>query len=64
MDYAEPLGLKFAYATNGHGIEEYDFITGRQTSLDTFPAPEELWQRLRGDQGPTRDADAEVLLFP
>ena len=45
MDYAGILGLKFAYATNGLGIEEYDFITGRQFSLDTFPSPKELWQR-------------------
>ena len=25
-DYAEILGLKFAYATNGHGIIEFDYI--------------------------------------
>jgi type I restriction enzyme R subunit len=25
MDYAETLGLKFAYSTNGHGIIEHDF---------------------------------------
>ena len=43
MEYAQILGLKFAYATNGYGIEEYDFITGRQTSLDVFPSPQELW---------------------
>jgi type I restriction enzyme R subunit len=64
MGYAEILGLKFAYATNGHGIEEYDFITGKQTSLSTFPSPEELWQRLRGDQGLAEDTDADDLLFP
>lgn len=64
MEYAEILGLKFAYATNGKGIEEYDFITGKQTSLDTFPSPEELWQRLRGDQGLADDADVNDLLFP
>jgi type I site-specific restriction endonuclease len=64
MDYAQILGLKFAYATNGHGIEEYDFTTGKQTSLDGFPSPEELWRRLRDDQKLTSDADAEDLLFP
>jgi len=64
MEYAKVLGLKFAYATNGHGIEEYDFITGTQTSRDDFPSPEELWQRWRDDQKITRDADAEDLLFP
>lgn len=64
MDYAEILGLKFAYATNGLGIEEYDFITGRQISLDTFPSPEDLWLRWRDDQGVTTAADAKELLFP
>src|ERR1700733_5832041 len=27
-DYAEILGFKFAYATNGHGIIEFDYLTG------------------------------------
>jgi type I restriction enzyme R subunit len=64
MDYAEILGLKFAYSTNGLDIEEYDLLTGRQTSLDAFPSPEELWQRWRGEQNVTHAADAEALLFP
>ena len=63
MEYAEILGLKFAYATNGHGIEEYDFIAGRQTSLDGFPSPDELWQRWRDDQK-LAEGTAEDLLFP
>jgi type I restriction enzyme R subunit len=64
MEYAQALSLKFAYATNGLGIEEYDFITGKQTALEGFPSPEELWRRLRADQGLADDADAEDLLFP
>jgi len=64
MEYAQILGLKFAYATNGHGLEEYDFVAGKQTSLATFPSPEGLWQRLRADQGPADNTDAEDLLFP
>src|SRR5436190_6612626 len=32
-DYAEILGLKFAYATNGHGIIEFDFTTGLEREL-------------------------------
>jgi len=28
-DYAQILGVLFAYATNGHGIEEWDFTTIR-----------------------------------
>jgi type I restriction enzyme R subunit len=43
IDYAEILGVRFAYASNGLGIEEFDFATGKQTALVTFPAPEELW---------------------
>jgi len=64
MEYAEILDLKFAYATNGRGIEEHDFTTGKQTSLDAFPPPEELWQRLRSDQGLADEAEANDLLFP
>lgn len=44
-DYAQILGLNFAYATNGTEIIEYDFITGLETKLITFPTPDELWQR-------------------
>lgn len=64
MDYAETLGLKFAYATNGHGIIEHDYTTGRQANLDTFPSPDELWHRLRARDGITADKDADDLLFP
>jgi type I restriction enzyme R subunit len=45
-DYAQVLGLSFAYSTNGHGIEEWDFTTNTQRCLSTFPAPDELWERL------------------
>jgi hypothetical protein len=44
--YAEILGLKFAYATNGHGIVEFDYLAGREREIETFPTPEELWRRL------------------
>lgn len=45
-DYAELLNLKFAYATNGKSIREFDFITGLETDRDDFPTPAELWNRL------------------
>lgn len=44
--YAEMLGLKFAYATNGHSIIEIDYLTGQEVEIDRFPTPEEIWQRL------------------
>ena len=36
-DYAEILGLKFAYATNGHEIVEFDFLEGRERTISEFP---------------------------
>lgn len=63
-EYAEMLGLKFAYSTNGHGIVEFDFITGRETELETFPSPKDLWQRLRQSQGLEDEPTAEKALTP
>ncbi len=63
-DYAEILGVKFAYATNGHGIIEYDYFTGQERELDTFPSPDELWSRQRAAQGQDDDSLVEKLLTP
>src|SRR6266508_1295323 len=38
-EYAEILGLKFAYSTNGYGIVEFDYLTGQERHLDAFPTP-------------------------
>src|SRR2546422_8369919 len=56
-EYAQILGLKFPYATNGHGIVEHDFTTGRDNDLETFPSPDELWQRLRQ----TEDIPSQIV---
>ena len=50
-EYAEILGLKFAYSTNGHGIIEFDYLTGQEQPLSAFPTPAELWDRVRHQQG-------------
>jgi type I restriction enzyme, R subunit len=42
-DYAEILGLKFAYAPNGREIVEFDFLTGIEQKVHTYPTPDELW---------------------
>jgi type I restriction enzyme, R subunit len=62
-DYAEILGLKFAYATNGHGIVEFDCTTGVETELSAFPTPATLWQRLKGSEQLTDEA-ADTLETP
>src|SRR5580765_1132626 len=49
--YAEMLGLKFAYATNGEEIIEFDYFTGIEKLRADYPTPAELWQRYReGEQ--------------
>ena len=53
-EYAEILDLKFVYSTNGHGIVEFDFLTGREQELTAFPTPDELWSRL---------AQAKTIVF-
>ncbi len=44
-NYAQMLGVFFAYSSNGHGIEEFSFIDNAQKTLDSFPTPEELYKR-------------------
>lgn len=56
-DYAELLNLKFAYATNGETIREFDFITGLEIDRDDFPTPAELWNRLNAK-------DSEIAVPP
>ena len=43
--YSEDLNVLFAYSTNGHKIEEFDFITNKQSTIEEFPTPETLWKR-------------------
>ncbi len=60
-DYAQILGLKFAYSTNGHGIVEHDFTTGKDNDLEIFPTPDELWNRLQKAENITPEVAERVL---
>jgi type I restriction enzyme R subunit len=62
-EYAEILGLRFAYSTNGPGIVEFDYTKGQERELNAFPSPEELWARLSSVEGLSASA-AERLLTP
>ena len=62
-DYAQILGLKFTYSTNGHGIIEHDFNTGRDNELTEFPSPDDLWKRLRQAES-ISTATSQLLLTP
>ncbi len=63
-DYAEILGLKFAYSTNGHGIVEFDYLTGRERELSAFPSPNDLWSRFQKAEGLQDDSAVQRLLTP
>ena len=63
-EYAEILDLKFAYATNGKEIIEFDFLTGVEQKIDSFPSPAELWARLRRGKKLSDEKAAEQLLTP
>ena len=61
--YAEFLGLKFAYATNGHELIEIDYFSGKETPVTEYPDPETLWQRYRAGTG-IEPETVESLLQP
>ena len=61
--YAELLGIKFAYSTNGEGIVEHDYLTGREQELAVFPGADELWRRLQKTEG-LEGKVGESLLTP
>jgi type I restriction enzyme, R subunit len=63
-DYAEILQLKFAYATNGIDIIEFDYLTGHERRIPAFPSPADLWSRLRTAENLADDTAAQRLLTP
>ncbi len=62
--YAQLLDLPLAYSTNGKGVVEHDFDTGRETKLDRFPEPAEMWRRYRAWKGIVDDEQADRLTLP
>ncbi len=64
INYAEMIGVKFAYSTNGETIEEWDITTNQQTTISEFPTPEELWNRLNSkDKVPDDKKDLMIKQF-
>jgi type I restriction enzyme, R subunit len=62
-EYAEILGLKFAYSTNDTGIVEFDFTIGIERSIEDFPTPEEIWSCLNS-KDPLHEPAKKKLLTP
>jgi type I restriction enzyme, R subunit len=63
-DYAETLGLKFAFATNGAEIIEIDYFKGTETPVTAFPDPAVLWARYQAGAGIQGEAQTSQLLTP
>jgi type I restriction enzyme R subunit len=63
-EYGGILSLRFAYATNGQEIIEFDFITGLERPMSAYPTPAELWSRLRAAEKLTDDDLVRCLLTP
>ena len=60
-DYAQILGLKFVYATNGKEILEFDTFSGLEQFRPDFPTPAELWSRFRAGEGLKPETAADLL---
>ena len=63
-DYAAMLDLKFAYATNGSDIIEFDYTTGLETRISAFPTPEALWRRYCAAAGIASPEAEDRVLAP
>ena len=61
--YAEMLGLKFAYATNGQELIEIDYFTGHEKTIAEYPGPEILWKRYQVGAG-LKPSTSEPVLQP
>ncbi len=64
MEYAQMLGLSFAYATNGKEILEFDYLRGTQRTVQDFPSPETLWERYCAAKGMKGSQSSDRLATP
>ncbi len=59
-DYADKLGIRFTYASNGRGIYGIDMQTGKEGDLPRFPSPQDLWDVTFTEANAWRDRFAQV----
>ncbi len=60
-EYAEILGLQFAYATNGPRIIEIDYTAGTEREVDRYATPDALFARLTAAAQLPREAAPHLL---
>ena len=54
-EYADMLGIRFTYATNGNEIYEMDRETMKEHFVTSYPSPDALWNRIYGQPNALRD---------
>ena len=60
-EYAERLGARFAFASNGIDWREIDMVAGGERDFSSsFPSPQELWDRTFSEANEWRDRFGEV----
>ena len=58
--YAEKLGIRYAYSTNGIGLYQIDMHTGEEGHIAAYPSPEALWNATFATENEWRDRFAAV----
>lgn len=59
--YAEKLNIDYTYATNGKEIYEMSLKSGRESNIDNFPTPDELWSKTYSDQNEWKDKFNSII---
>jgi type I restriction enzyme R subunit len=59
-EYANKLGVRFAYATNGQAIYGMDLVEGNEGDVGRYATPDELWNRTFAQQNEWRYRFAAV----
>lgn len=66
--YAEALGVRFAFSTNGNAFRSYDLVAGTTADVEFmhFPTPQELLDLLNrtDDESPLEKACREIPFLP
>ena len=58
--YAEKLQARFAFSTNGRRIYRIDMATGKESYVERYPTPDELWAEVFKTPNEWRDRFASV----
>ena len=59
-NYAGKMAVRFAHATNGHGLYSIDMETGKEGEAPCYPSPDELWNMTFAKTNAWRDRFAAV----